>query len=165
MRTGDYVLGLEMVEKAIAFQPRNKELLTRRAELLESLEEWDKAKIAHEELLKFPDAERDVHLAGIGQALYESGKAQEAKAVFEKIQDRGKVAQLYKKYSLFDEAIEFYKRAIQKNPGDLKSYADLAEQLVERNRQKEAIAILERGLVLNPSHRRSLELGKPCRRV
>ena len=34
-----------------------------------------------------------------------------------------------------EEAIEFYKRAISRNPADLKSYVDLAEQLVERNRQ------------------------------
>ncbi len=158
MRTGDYVLGLEMVEKAIGFQPRNKELLTRKAELFEALEEWDRAKLAHEELLKFPDAERDVHLAGIGQALYESGRATEAKGVFEKIVDRGRVASLYKKYELHDEAIEFYKRAISRNPADLKSYVDLAEQLVERNRQQEAIGSLERALNLNPFHRRSLEL-------
>ena len=34
-RTGDYLLGLEMIEHAVKFQPRNRELLTRRAELLE----------------------------------------------------------------------------------------------------------------------------------
>ncbi|MEZ5966498.1 MAG: tetratricopeptide repeat protein [Planctomycetota bacterium] len=161
MRTGDYVLGLEMVDKTLAFQPRNRELLTRRAELLEALEDWDKALEVHRELLKFPDADRDTHLAGIGQALYELGRAQEAKETFRQIRDRGKVAKLYAKYELHDEAIEYYQRAIARSPADLKSYVLLAEGLVKRNMRKEAIDALERALTVRSFHREALqELGK-----
>jgi tetratricopeptide (TPR) repeat protein len=158
LRTGDLVLGLEMVDRTLQFQAKNVELLQRRVAILEALEEWDKARTEHEELLKLPGTERDLHLAGIGQALYESGRAAEAKTVFEKIQDRGRVVDFYKKYELREEAIEFFKRAIARNPGDLRSCAALAEQLLERNRQDEALAVLERALVANPMHRRSLEL-------
>ncbi len=158
LRTGDYVLGLDMIDRALQFQQRNQELLVRRVEILEALEEWDKARLAHEELLKFPGAERDVHLAGIGQALYELGRAAEAKATFAKIQDRGRVADLYKKYELREEAIAFYQRAIGRFPGDVRNYVALAEQLMERNRNDDAVAALERALHLHGSHRRSLEL-------
>ena len=161
MRTGDFVLGLEMVEKSLAFQPRNKELLVRRVELLEALDEWEKALEAHRELVKFPDAERDVHLAGMGQALFELGRAQEAKEVFKQIKDRGRVAKLYAKYELHDEAIEYYQRAIARAPGDIRNYVALAQDLIKRNRREEALAALERGLNVKPYHREALEeIGK-----
>lgn len=161
MRTGDYALGLEMVDKTLTFQPRNRELLTRRAELLESLEDWDKVLSVHQELLKFPDADRDTHLAGIGQAQYELGRAQEAKETFRQIRDRGKVAKLYEKYELHDEAIDYYQRAIARNPADIKSYVALAQDLVKRNRRADAIAALERALTVRSFHREALqELGK-----
>ncbi len=161
MRTGDYVLGLEMVDKSLAFQPRNRELLTRRAELEEALEDWDKVLEVHRELIKFPDADRDTHLAGIGQAQYELGSAQEAKATFKQIRDRGKVSKLYQKYELHDEAIEYYQRAIARNPADVKSYVSLAQDLVKRNRKTDAVAALEKALTVKPFHREALEeLGK-----
>jgi len=161
MRTGDYVLGLEMVDKTLAFQPRNRELLTRRAELLEALEDWDKVLAVHQELLKFPDADRDAHLAGIGQAQYELGRAQEAKATFKQIRDRGKVSKLYEKYELHDEAIEYYQHAIARNPAEVKSYVLLAQGLIKRNRRDDAIAALEKALTVRSFHREALqELGK-----
>ncbi len=161
MRTGDFVLGLEMVEKSLAFQPRNRELILRRAELLEALDEWEKALGVHRQLLEFPDAERDVHLAGMGQALFELGRAQEAKEVFRQIRDRGRVAKLYAKYELHDEAIEYYQRAIARSPGDVRNYVALAKDLVKRNRRPEALAALERGLNVKPYHREALEeIGK-----
>lgn len=161
MRTGDFALGLELVERALQFQPRNRELLTRRAELLEALEEWEQARDVHEELLKFPDADRELHLAGIGKALFESGRAQEGKEVFRKIQDRGRISALYKKYELHDEAIDYYQRAIARNPADLRAYVALAGELEKHQRVDEAIATLERVLNLRPYYREALEpLGK-----
>lgn len=158
LRTGDYVLGLEVIDRVLQFQSKNLELLRRRAEILEALEEWEKAKLAHEDLLKLPGAERDVHLAGIGQALYELGQAAEAKATFSKIQDRGRVLDFYAKYDLRADAVAFFERGIARAPGDLRNHVALAEQLMELNRNDEAIAILERSLQIRPTYRKTLEL-------
>ena len=158
LRTGDFVLGLEMLDQSIRFQPRNKDLLVRRTELLEALEEWEKAHAAHAELLKFPDSNRDLHLAGMGRALFEMGKAKDAKQLFGKIRDRGRVNKLFDKFSLHDEAIAYFERAIARNPSDFRSYVWLAEQLEKRNRRDEAIAVLERALDVRPFYRRALVL-------
>jgi len=158
LKTGDYVLGLEVIDRVLQFQPKNVELLQRRVEILEALEDWDKARAAHQELLQLPGTERDVHLAGIGQALYELGQAAEAKATFAKIQDRGRVVAFYEKYELRGDAVAFFERAIKRVPGDVRNYVALARQLMELNRSDEAIAVLERALQVRAGDRRTLEL-------
>lgn len=157
-RTGDFLLGLEMIERSVKFQPRNRELLTRRAELLAALEEWEKARDQHLELLKFPDADRDMHLASIGKAQFEIGEAEEAKATFRKIRDRGQIRTLYDRYRLHDEAIEYFSSAVARNPSDFRSYYYLAVELEKRSRRDEAIESLEKCLNLRPYYQQALEL-------
>ncbi len=161
IRTGDFVLGLDMVDEAVRFQPRNEELLTRRAEILESLEEWQAAHDQHEELLKFPGADRDAHLAGMGRALYELGRADEAKELFRQIRDRGRVRDLYERYKLHDEAVEYYRREIARDPSDARSYYRLATELEKLRKPDDAIEALEHALNLKPYYREALQmLGK-----
>jgi tetratricopeptide (TPR) repeat protein len=159
MRVGDLVLGLDAVERALQFQPRNRELGMRRAELLESLEEWDKARAAHEALLKFPDADRDLHLFGIAQAEFEGGRPEQAKAWVQKLRDDELVVKLFDKYDLHDEAIAFHQRRIARSPNDVRAYLQLATGLHKLGRVDEAIPVLERLLNLRPFHRQALELA------
>lgn len=158
MRAGDYVRGLDHVERALQTQPHDRELLARQAELLESLEEWERARGVHEALLKQPDADRDTHLSGVARTLFELGRSEEARSWVVQIRDQERAGSLLKRYEMYDEAIAYHERLIAREPSNLRAYTALAEALHQRGRNDQAVTVLERALNLRPFHRPSLEL-------
>ncbi len=148
VRELEYELALEMLERLITFQPKEARLLSQRARLLRLMERHDEAIGNYETLLKLPDTDRFQITLDYAEAVIESGDVERAQKILSNVADTRRIAQLYRRHDLFDQAIEALEKGIAGSPRDDKLLLSLASVHEEVGDLEAAVATLEKLLAL-----------------
>ena len=118
VRELEYELALEMLDRLLTFQPREPKLLTEHARLLRFMERHEEAITDYETLWKLPDVDRAELALDLAEASIESGALVRAAKVLAGVSDVRRVASLYRRHDLFDEAIAVLEKGVAGAPGD-----------------------------------------------
>jgi tetratricopeptide (TPR) repeat protein len=148
IREMEYQLALDVIEARLNVQPEETKLIEQRARLLGFLDRHEESAKCYESLLKTPKADREMLALKIAEAAIEAGDLQRASEVANTVRDREKVAKLYNKHMLLDQAGNALEKAVEQNPTNPKLLLKLADSCVERGEREKAIEILEKTLAL-----------------
>ncbi|MCP3918170.1 MAG: tetratricopeptide repeat protein [bacterium] len=148
VRELEYELALEMLERLLTFQPRESKLLDQRGRIYALMERFDDAIADYEALWKLPDSDRTSLAVKIGEASIQGGNLQRAEQVLAQVSDPNKVARLYDKHELYDEAIEALEKGIAGAPSNGRMLLKLASVQEKIGRREDSAETLERMLSL-----------------
>jgi len=148
VRELEFELALEMLERLLTFQPRSATLLQERARLLRLMDRNEEAIGDYEMLLKLPETDRFEVTLDYAESLIESGDLDQAQKVLAGVADVRRVAMLYRRHDLFDEATLVLEKGVAGSPGDDRLLLSLAAVHEETGDLEAATETLERLLAL-----------------
>lgn len=141
-------LALEMLDKLLVYQPEEPRLLEARARILASLDRSEDSIHDYEKLLKLPKADRDTISLKIAGAALELNDPARASTALAGVRDPERVAQLYRKYEMYEPALAALEKAAAQSPNNPKSYVKMARMLRQAGDREKAVAMLERALAI-----------------
>ena len=112
-REMEYQLALDVLEPLIILQPKEEELLRRRASLYEGMERYDDAIADYETIWKIDGVNRQQLALDLARVALTSGDIERAEKVLAGVHDTRKVARLYEKQEMPEEAIATLQRGAQ----------------------------------------------------
>lgn len=152
----EYELALDMLEKNLRVQPKDKGLLEERARILGLMDRHREAIADWETLDKLPGSDRAEVALKIAEAAIQAGDIERATRAGEALKDRFKLARLYQRHGLFEQAMAMMKLAVAASPNDVRllmRMSDLAQKLGDKKGAAEA---LERALAVGGEDTRTL---------
>ena len=156
VRELEYQLALEMMEQLLQYQPREARLLAERARVLGLMDRHEEAIADLETLWKLPDADRDSIAVKIGGAAIQAGDLERAGAALAPVHDRMRVARLYLKHDLFDEALAALEEGIAAAPTDAALHRRLASVKARMGDRAGAAEAYERVLAIEGDSMRTI---------
>lgn len=156
----EYELAIEVLDGLIVLQPREGALLRQRAKLYTLMERFDEAIRDYEALWKLPKADHQTLSVDIAGACMESGDLDRAKQLLAGVHDLQKVAKLYRKHDLPEEAAAVLEKGVAGGVGVGRMMLQLSQIQEDIGDRGSAATTLERMLALQgDSWRVLLRLG------
>lgn len=149
IREMEYQLALDMLDSLLTYQPEENKLLTQRARILTLLERHDDAIVSYEKLLKLPKTDREDITLRIAEAAIEAGDVTRAAEVTNSVRNSARVAKLFSKHNLLDQAITALENGVARGGNDPKLHYKLYEQYRRRGDREKAVGCLERILQIS----------------
>ncbi|MGK0220099.1 MAG: tetratricopeptide (TPR) repeat protein, partial [Planctomycetota bacterium] len=144
----EYELAIEILDGLIILQPREAALLRQRAKLYVLMERFGEAITDFETLWKLPKADHQTLSTDIAAACLESGDLERAKQLMAGVHDLRKVARLYKKHDLPEEAVKVLEKGVAGGAGVGRMMLQLAQIQEDIGDRGSAAGTLERMLAL-----------------
>lgn len=162
VRELEYELALDMLDRMLKYTPNEPRLMRTRADILFEMGRFDEAREVLTQLLENPELDATSLQLDIASCHIESGQLDEARAVVQEIPDANRVARLFRRYQLFDDAIALLEVGATRNPRDPRLMDRLARAQREKGDLEAAIASFQRVLALRGDRFRTLEALGDC---
>lgn len=144
----EYELAIEVLDGLIILQPREPALLRQRAKLYVLMERFGEAIADFETLWKLPKADHQTLSTDIAEACLESGDLERAKQLMAGVHNLRKVARLYEKHDLPEEAVKVLEKGVAGGAGVGRMMLQLAQIQEDIGDRGSAATTLERMLAL-----------------
>ncbi|TAH37264.1 MAG: tetratricopeptide repeat protein [Planctomycetota bacterium] len=144
----EYELALELLDRLLAYQPKEPRLLAERARIRGQMDRHEEALADYETLWKLPDSDPAELSARILETAIAAGDLDRATTAAEGIRDAARVAGLFRKHKLLDQAEAALQRGAVLAPNDARLHFRLGELQRQMGKNEDAVASYERCLAL-----------------
>ena len=153
----EYGRAMELLNLVLKHNPRDVDIALARAELLRRLAQFDEAIAAYQQIVRFPQIDRDYVLGELGKAYFESGQVDQARRLWKQIQHKLYAGSLLKNNGLLEEAIAVLEEGIRLKPDDYALHRNLIGALDAAGKTDEALNAARRLLDLEPGNTYNIE--------
>lgn len=148
----EYNRAIDVLDLVLRHHSRDPELLLVRGEVLRRLARFDESVETYRSILRLPNIDRDFVLGEIGKAYCESGRIDQARAVWRQVANKLYAGSLLRNNGLADDAIDVIREGIRLKPDDFALHRNLIGAYQAAGKVEEAIDAAKKLLDLEPDN-------------
>ena len=152
VREFEYSRAMELIDMVMQQNPRDADLALTKAELHRRLAQFDEAMDVYEQVIRFPQIDRDYVLGEMGKTQFEAGQVDQARRLWRQVQNRLYAGTLFRNNGLHDDAVAIFEEGIRLQPNDYALHRNLVGSLEAAGRTEDALNAARRLLDLEPGN-------------